>query len=44
MVPCEPDMINLIATDMMLLGYLCCVASTTLSRQLGTTTIIYVLP
>ena len=40
MVPCEPHMINLIATDseVMLLSmgyvYLCCVASTTLCRQL----------
>ena len=36
MVPCEPDMISLIATEVMLLimGYLWCVASTTLSRQL----------
>ena len=40
MVLCEPDIINLIATEVMLLGmgYLWCVASTTLSRQLGTTT------
>ena len=39
MVPCEPDMISLIATEVMLLsmGYLwCVVASTTLSRQFGT--------
>ena len=46
MVPCEPDMISLIATEVMLLSmdYLWCVASTTLSRQLGTTKILYMLP
>ena len=45
MVPCEPDMISLIATEVMLLsmGYLWCVASTTLLRQLGTTKILYML-
>ena len=44
MVPCESDMISLIATEVMLLsiGYLhvWCVASTTLPRQLGTTKIL----
>ena len=46
MEPCEPDMISLIATEVMLLnmGYLWCVASTTLSRQLDTTKILYMLP
>ena len=39
MVTCETDRISLIVTEVMLLGmgYLWCVASTTLSRQLGTT-------
>ena len=43
MVPCEPDMISLIAAEVMLLnmGYLMCVASTTLPRQSGTTKVLY---
>ena len=46
MVPCEPDMISLIATEVIRLlsmGYLWCVASTTLLRQLGTTKFLYML-
>ena len=46
MVPCESDVISLIATEVMLLsmGYLWCMASTTLSRRLGTTKFLYMLP
>ena len=46
LVLCESDMISLIATEVMLLsmGYLWCMASTTLSSQLGTTKILYILP
>ena len=46
LLPCDPGMISFIATEVMLLSMSCpwCVASTALSRQLGTTKILYMLP